>query len=681
MNGQMKRTFTIALGLVMGAAFVSSAFAQDAFPDTPENHWAYEALANMKKAGLLVGYPDGLYRGSRPASRYEMAVALYALYQHLRGLADGFDSRIKTLEDKVNGLGDNGDVAQLKQMLEAMRGELNGMKAWGDDIANLKKMAATFEKELASMGVDVEALKKSVNDLADRVAKLEKRKPAVDVHGNIGALVLGGYSDDGDYGITVDGRPTGVSHGTGAPSGIDRDLNVFHEGQFVMTGTNDEGPKWKAALAIGNMMGGSSFDGWPGGAFHQSSTGTGYSFWDGNDASIYFQEFNAWWDFSLGGQSGNFKLGRQGHQAGSYFLKRPDTTPYYSNEYWDDGNWMFDGGMLAFNWGGTTLNVFGGRTSGRQTNNGDDIQWLSAGRDFYAFVPGDSDRPRGLDSGLISADTMIGAGLGVKLGSKGSLNLNYIMLNQDEISSIISDGLTIGVDRAVIFGGELNFGIGNWMLNAGYSQSDVNLGDTAVIDQDNSAYWASLGTKNDKWGANVGWRHIDPLFNAPGDWGRIGIWWNPSDIEGFWAKAFFNVNSKLMIHGSYEMYEGTNTDVFNASFVGLSSADEVSSAKLDLVFNLNDSVTMWLGGEWVNWDLAARLAPGDGGNFLGGETEEVWYNVGFKYRMGDKAWWSIKWQISDYDSKGTSGMNPFSFFSGSGVAKGGLITSTLGIKF
>jgi hypothetical protein len=27
------------------------------FPDVPKDHWAYEAVANLKRQGILVGYP------------------------------------------------------------------------------------------------------------------------------------------------------------------------------------------------------------------------------------------------------------------------------------------------------------------------------------------------------------------------------------------------------------------------------------------------------------------------------------------------------------------------------------------------------------------------------------------------------------------------------------------------
>ena len=43
------------------------------FPDVPENHWAYEAVAAMAKGGLVKGYPDGEFKGDRTMTRYEFA--------------------------------------------------------------------------------------------------------------------------------------------------------------------------------------------------------------------------------------------------------------------------------------------------------------------------------------------------------------------------------------------------------------------------------------------------------------------------------------------------------------------------------------------------------------------------------------------------------------------------------
>ncbi len=47
------------------------------FPDVPQNHWAYEYVAQLAGNGMIDGYPDGSFAGDRPMTRYEFAAILY----------------------------------------------------------------------------------------------------------------------------------------------------------------------------------------------------------------------------------------------------------------------------------------------------------------------------------------------------------------------------------------------------------------------------------------------------------------------------------------------------------------------------------------------------------------------------------------------------------------------------
>ena len=49
------------------------------FPDTPENHWAYDYVAVLAGNGVLEGYQDGYFKGNRQLTRYEMAAIIYRL--------------------------------------------------------------------------------------------------------------------------------------------------------------------------------------------------------------------------------------------------------------------------------------------------------------------------------------------------------------------------------------------------------------------------------------------------------------------------------------------------------------------------------------------------------------------------------------------------------------------------
>ena len=51
------------------------------FPDIPTNHWAYEAVSDLSRRGLVEGYPDGTFGGGRMLTRYEFAQIVYRAIQ------------------------------------------------------------------------------------------------------------------------------------------------------------------------------------------------------------------------------------------------------------------------------------------------------------------------------------------------------------------------------------------------------------------------------------------------------------------------------------------------------------------------------------------------------------------------------------------------------------------------
>ena len=63
------------------------------FPDTPENHWAYDYVATLAGNGLLEGYPDGNFKGDRALTRYEVAAILY------RAMMNGAQLTQRALEE------------------------------------------------------------------------------------------------------------------------------------------------------------------------------------------------------------------------------------------------------------------------------------------------------------------------------------------------------------------------------------------------------------------------------------------------------------------------------------------------------------------------------------------------------------------------------------------------------
>ncbi|HTQ08990.1 MAG TPA: S-layer homology domain-containing protein, partial [Fimbriimonadaceae bacterium] len=575
------------------------ALAQESnFPDVQESHWAYKDLARMKTEGLLVGYPDGLFRGGRPASRYELAVACHAVWSNLKGVIDGLNGQISDLNTKIGNAASKEDIATLQSQIDALKADLERIK--NEDIAELRKMADEFRNELTKLGADVDAMKKDLDDLKGKVSWLWQHKLPFDISGQSDFLMIGGYSRDtldGGYGITVDGRPEGVKRsGNTGPGGFPEDLTILHENALNLVTNNDSGPVLHATMVMGNMMGNDDLLSISRSAFgDQSQVYPGVGFSEAEEA-WYFQDFNITFDTSLMGLGMNANLGRTGYKISPYIFQRPDTTPYFSNDRWDDGRWMFDGGILGFKVGGGKLDVFAGR-NGSQTDTGyDTVQPMYAGAAGNPFSPGASvGRPRGFyrnqDAGsfgnywpgVLWIDQSLGLNLNLPLTSNGNIDLAYLWLDSDypvEIMNARRDA-----NQVDVYGGTLAYKFGGIQIEGGYSKSDVLAGTHLVVKKYNDAWYATAGGGGANWGLKAGYRQINPQFGAPGDWGRIGIWWNPTDIKGWMADAHYDFNKDIRLSVNGGFYTGTGT-VING-LEGLGTNDHLDTVSVGLGYKFS----------------------------------------------------------------------------------------------
>lgn len=70
----MRKSMVCAMSVIMAAGtFQVAAAAANPFSDVPQDHWAYDAVAQLAKDGVIDGYGDGRYQGERNITRYEMA--------------------------------------------------------------------------------------------------------------------------------------------------------------------------------------------------------------------------------------------------------------------------------------------------------------------------------------------------------------------------------------------------------------------------------------------------------------------------------------------------------------------------------------------------------------------------------------------------------------------------------
>ena len=129
---------------LLAAVLTSGAFAQDtAFPDIPANHWAADAVARITDLGIIIGFPDGTFRGNEAFTRYQTALVISRTL-------DVITSNVEAMSAMSDA-----DIAALNAALEQLA---------SDQAAQGVRLAAT-ESDVASLGDDVIADGARIDDL------------------------------------------------------------------------------------------------------------------------------------------------------------------------------------------------------------------------------------------------------------------------------------------------------------------------------------------------------------------------------------------------------------------------------------------------------------------------------------------------------------------------------------
>lgn len=150
-----------------------------AFETIPAGHWAAMAVEDLQNEGVLIGYPDGTFRGAQAATRYELAIALKRLENVVRGLAA--NARVAGVSegdknaDAANAIA--AETANIKTMVDAL----------AEAIKENDQKDAAQDRALKDLSAAVDALEKAVrnnsariDDLAKLVDQLNSRLAAVD---------------------------------------------------------------------------------------------------------------------------------------------------------------------------------------------------------------------------------------------------------------------------------------------------------------------------------------------------------------------------------------------------------------------------------------------------------------------------------------------------------------------
>jgi hypothetical protein len=105
--------------------------------DVPLNSWAYDAVDQLAKDGIIKGYPDGTFKGNRPMTRYEAAVLAYRAVDMIEAQITAGKAVEKTDIDAANKLiaAYGAELKAVERHVDALQQEADSTKSEADSTA------------------------------------------------------------------------------------------------------------------------------------------------------------------------------------------------------------------------------------------------------------------------------------------------------------------------------------------------------------------------------------------------------------------------------------------------------------------------------------------------------------------------------------------------------------------
>ncbi|MEN6400452.1 MAG: S-layer homology domain-containing protein [Armatimonadia bacterium] len=146
----------------------------------PFEHWAYDACQQLSGYGIIIGYPDGTWRGDRPLTRYEFAMAVTRLLDLFRNDVKGElgDTGAPGIAGPPGPPGPPG--APGKPGARGPKGEPGPPGEPGLNETEIQqlvnRLAGEFKNEMAVISNELEDLPRQVEAVDLRVDALEAKK-------------------------------------------------------------------------------------------------------------------------------------------------------------------------------------------------------------------------------------------------------------------------------------------------------------------------------------------------------------------------------------------------------------------------------------------------------------------------------------------------------------------------
>ncbi len=156
---------------------VLSSVSAELTDTVPFDHWAYDAVQMLADQGILIGYPDGYFKGDRALTSYEFAMAVSRLLDTIR--AGGVGAQGATGAAGATGaqgapgpqgpVGAAGAPGPAGPPGPAGSSEIDEARV----VAIVEALLGEFEDDIDQLSDDIAALQSDVYDLNERIGDLE----------------------------------------------------------------------------------------------------------------------------------------------------------------------------------------------------------------------------------------------------------------------------------------------------------------------------------------------------------------------------------------------------------------------------------------------------------------------------------------------------------------------------
>lgn len=660
----MKKALLATAAVAMAAAPV---MAQDGpFKDVPNDHWAYQAIDKLSQLKIIIGDPDGLYKGKRTLTRYEMAVMLARLLdildqRYVKGpinfpTPDTSNFATKGDLNAVKGMigqgGGGGDTVDHSGF--AMKGDIAGF-AKKSDVDLIRKMVGEFQTELTTLGVDVDAAKKRLKSLEDRVASLEDQwKKRLKISGGFNTYVRGNSRDTGTSFRDKDGSV--VTFGTAG--GILTDTNAMHDLDLNLKATPNDAVTFEANLTVGNYL---TYLG--GGAGARTNPNKDQA------TTLYSAHLSTAVGLPILGNTG-VTIGRIPTAFGAYTFQTPDQDSYFTNQKTDAGTLPTDGLKASFKVVGAGVTVQAGKVNPVSYGpaSGNLAPVLRAGAVGGAYAGG---LTRANTSGVflntaggqaVTQFSAINANFNI---SRFNFNTSYLSFGSNAVSAAAG---AANYDQVDVFGADASTRIIGLTVVGHYAKSDTrgNAGagttrrNKITTSNDATDISAQLGRGN--FNLAGGYRTVGANFSAPGAWARVGSFQNPTDITGGYGKASYTLSRRIELMASTQNYKGTGKIAG-----GLAKTDKIDNLSYGVKLNVTGPSSLVVTNETTDYTRTGSTA----------KPREIFTSVGYNFDFNPATSFRLLYQVADYNGKTNAAFNGLS----ENRQKGSVVAGQFSVKF